>query len=911
MIVFKILIALDGFLLYHFFIIFIFNLVKFSEDLLKRWHSMIRKVFKSVLENGLTVLTLPFKLIPKVSIQLWYNVGSKDEKSGQKGIAHLIEHMIFKGTATLSECDINLITHKLSGYCNAFTSYDYTGYLFDFPTQHWHEALPIMADCMRNCTFKQEFLNSELKAVIQELKMYKDNYTASLIENLISTTFQDHPYHHPIIGYKQDLWSLTRDSLINFYNHHYIPNNATLVVVGDVDHEQVLELAKRNFGHIKPNWNYKKEEFYHSPDLKSYQVKLYRDVKQSNVIMSWTIPGLSNKKSYLFDIASRVIGAGKGSSLYKKFVNEYELVTELESFVDELFEYGLFNIYFKPKNTEDIDKIINLINKELINIIDTLEDSDINRAVKKTETDYLSLIENNSNQAYEIAKYFLATGDEQYFSNYTLYKKDNLKQEVKEFISQYLIPNISNTGYILPIKEKDKDYWLKIQEISDKEDNRILSNIKRTAEIEEGKCVYSIQVKPPKVFSYPKSQSFNISNGLKLLYYNNPVLPKVDLILDFKSKYYYDPKDLQGLSTFTSLMIEEGTKNYTANQLADFLESYGMTLYSNSGYLGLSALSNDLTKGFEVLKDLLTQATFNQNSIVKVKEQLLAEINDYWDQPMKFVTQIAKQEIYKEHPYAKNVLGTSESIKKITREDLLNYYKTFLSPIGSKLALVGNLSHYDIHENIESIFNNWKGPEVKNLIYPNIVPVKHKEINYPIMRDQTVLCYAGLSVRRTDSDYDKLLIFDQIFTGGVLGSMSSRLFDLREKTGLFYTIGGSLIYNVDLEPGLILIKTIVSNDRLKDAEKSIEEVINTAIDSLSQEELTAAKNAIINSLVDNFSTNYKIAYSSLFIDNYGFSKDYFDHRAQQILSITLENVKEVVKKYLSIEQMIKIRAGRV
>ena len=224
---------------------------------------MIRKVFKSVLENGLTVLTLPFKLIPKVSIQLWYNVGSKDEKSGQKGIAHLIEHMIFKGTATLSECDINLITHKLSGYCNAFTSYDYTGYLFDFPTQHWHEALPIMADCMGNCTFKQEFLNSELKAVIQELKMYKDNYTASLIENLISTTFQDHPYHHPIIGYKQDLWSLTRDSLINFYNHHYIPNNATIGVDGDVDHEQVIEIANKNFGHIKPDWRYKKEEFYH------------------------------------------------------------------------------------------------------------------------------------------------------------------------------------------------------------------------------------------------------------------------------------------------------------------------------------------------------------------------------------------------------------------------------------------------------------------------------------------------------------------------------------------------------------------------------------------------------------------------------------------------------------------------
>ena len=135
----------------------------------------MNKVRKKILKNGLTVLVLPSSNIPKVSVQLWYNVGSKDEQSGQKGIAHLIEHMIFKGTKKLSESDINLIVNKLSGYCNAFTSYDYTGYLFDFPSEHWHESLPMLADCMKNCTMKEDFLNSELKAVIQELKMYKDN----------------------------------------------------------------------------------------------------------------------------------------------------------------------------------------------------------------------------------------------------------------------------------------------------------------------------------------------------------------------------------------------------------------------------------------------------------------------------------------------------------------------------------------------------------------------------------------------------------------------------------------------------------------------------------------------------------------------------------------------------------------
>ena len=189
------------------------------------------EIYKHMLRNGLTILCWPQHQIPKVSAQIWYDVGSKDEGPHQKGIAHLIEHMVFKGTEKLSESDINLITHKLSGYSNAFTSHDYTGYVFDFPSQHWRHALQIFADCMVNCSFKEDMLNAELKAVIQELKMYNDDYVTTLLEKLLGAIFHDHPYHYPVIGYKKDLWSLERGALVDFYQKHYVPNNATLVVV--------------------------------------------------------------------------------------------------------------------------------------------------------------------------------------------------------------------------------------------------------------------------------------------------------------------------------------------------------------------------------------------------------------------------------------------------------------------------------------------------------------------------------------------------------------------------------------------------------------------------------------------------------------------------------------------------------
>lgn len=488
---------------------------------------MQRPVIKTVLSNGLTILVKPSHSIPKVSMQLWYNVGSKDERSGEKGIAHLIEHMIFKGTKKLSECDINLITHKLSGYTNAFTSYDYTGYLFDFPSQQWEEGLPILADCMRNCTFKEDHLHSELKAVIQELKMYRDDYRTSLVEALLSSMFADHPYHHPIIGYKHDLWSLQREALVRFYQRNYIPNNATLVLVGDVDTDKAIARVEKEFGSIEPNFDYAKEIFYHGSDLKTYDVKLYRDVSIPFHILAWVVPGAREKKDYLIEITSWIIGSGKGSRLYRKIVDELQLATDLETFNYDLFEYGVFFIYFQPKEIKDTENIIEIIQKELGKLAETaVSEKEMMRAIKQSEAEHLSLLESNQKQAYEIGKYYVATGDEQYVYTFTDYPREHLAQEVKDFISVWLRPSLMHMGSILPLAKEDRAEWLKLQELSDQEDALVLSRRTREEEVEAPRCVTGIVAQPPKPFTFARAEVFYLDNGLKVLMHNNPTLPK-------------------------------------------------------------------------------------------------------------------------------------------------------------------------------------------------------------------------------------------------------------------------------------------------------------------------------------------------------------------------------------------------
>ncbi|MCX5922775.1 MAG: pitrilysin family protein [Candidatus Dependentiae bacterium] len=433
-------------------------------------------VYKKVLKNGLTILVHSAHNIPKVSLQIWYNVGSKDEKSGEKGIAHLIEHMIFKGTKKLTESDINIVAHMLSGGINAFTSFDYTGYLFNFPTQHWQEALPIMADCMLNCAFKDDHLNSEMKAVIQELKMYKDDYQSSLIEELISAIFPDHPYHYPIIGYKQDLWNVRGADLAKFYKKHYAPNNATLVVVGDVDANEVFSLAEKYFGEIPANPTYKKDKHYLNQGISSKAVTLYRDVQQPLQALVFVVPGIAQKNEQILDLTSWVLGSGKSSRLYKKIVDEEQLATSLSTSYWDLFDHSLFFIMYEPKDMADAPIIQAMIQAEIDAIIkDGVSEQELSRAVKKAQMKLYNVLENTEKQAYSIGKHYLATGDENYIFNYLKNPTPKLGQDIKELLANYFRPSVMHMGTVLSLPEREKPFWTALQKHSDEEDQEILS----------------------------------------------------------------------------------------------------------------------------------------------------------------------------------------------------------------------------------------------------------------------------------------------------------------------------------------------------------------------------------------------------------------------------------------------------
>ncbi len=868
-------------------------------------------IAKKVLSNGLTILVKPSKIVPKVSVQMWYNVGSKDEHIGEKGIAHLIEHMIFKGTKKmLSESDIKIVVHKLSGDCNAFTSYDYTGYKFNMPSQHWKEMLPIMADCMINASFKDDHLNSEMKAVIQELKMLKDNHTRQIAYDLLTTIFPDHPYHYPLIGYKQDLWSVSGADLERFYKKHYHPGNATLVVVGDVDQKEVFDLTEKYFGHIPADKNYKKEEFYHNQDIASKSVTLYRDIQQPTGIIAFVIPGIKEKKSHLSDVSSIILGGGKSSCLYKRLVDQEQLVSSISVSPLDLFDYGLMLFIYSPKKVEDIP----LIEQIILDTVQSLvllgpEDQELQTALNNAKMAEYNLLENNEMQAYLIGQYYLSTGDPNYAFTYLEIPKEQFAKELPLYLKQFIRPSVMHRGLILPlIDDADKLQLLSLQAASDKQDNDILSARQRLTPIELPKYAHDIKVNVPQDFNFPKAHSEMLSNGLKLLWYNNPETPKINLVLELKAKSWSDPEDKQGLFSFLCRMMTEGTKNYSADQLAHELESRGMSLALYPGGISMAMLKDDFEKGIELLYEVLTCATFPEDKVEKVRSQIYVGLKQFWDNPVAFSGQLANEIVYKGHPFSKNSAGTIDSITGITREDLLECYGNVISPDGATLALVGDLRDIDVQALLDKRLGKWSGNKVEEQAYPSLSPIEHQELNVPINRDQVVLMFAGLSVDRNNPDFDKLLLFDQIFAEG---GLHSRLMQLREQTGLFYSISGSTTLQAGKQPGMTMVRTMVSKDRLKEAELAIKDLINSVVDTLTEDELVEAKNVIANSLIGIFNSNANIAQAFLFLEKYSFASDYFDSRAKNLAKISLYDVKEAARKYMNSDFMVVLRIGRV
>jgi zinc protease len=357
-------------------------------------------VRRTVLPNGLVVLTKEVHTSPIVTNMIWYRVGSRNEELGQTGKSHFLEHMLFKGTDRFKKGEIDLLTLKNGGGNNAFTSHDFTAYYFNFASDRWEIALEIEADRMVNCSFEPEEFEAEKKVVIEELKTGLDSPWGLLLQEEEATAFKVHPYRNPIVGWLQDVERATVEEQQAYYRRYYHPNNAILVIAGDFDTDEVLRKVERAFGSIPSGPDAPPMLLKEPPQRGERRLIVRWRSKVPRLSISYHVPRVAEPDSYPLQVLAVILAEGKSSRLYQRMVEREQAVTFVSAEFGEAKDPTLFHIRAEARGDHSIDEIEASIHDELAAVCrDGVTAHELNRAKHQIEAHFILSRERTLDQA--------------------------------------------------------------------------------------------------------------------------------------------------------------------------------------------------------------------------------------------------------------------------------------------------------------------------------------------------------------------------------------------------------------------------------------------------------------------------------------------------------------------------------
>lgn len=408
------------------------------------------KTHKTILPNGLTVLIQENHALPIVTTLILYKVGSRDEAIGKSGKAHFIEHMMFKGTGKYGKGEIDRIVRRLGGYVEAYTGEDYTTFSFSLPAKHLGVALEIEADRMRNCAFDPIEFEAERKVIMEERKMDLDSPTVIFEEEMMRKTFTLHPYRNLILGDLKYLASLTREKIIKFYDTYYQPNNAILVIVGDVQIDLALKLIKNWFGQIPKGRDPPRVTIVEPEQKKERRFEIWRRITFPMLKVAFHVPPGDTKDSYALSVLNNILTYGESSRLHKKLVKNLSLFNDVRSTYQERKDPYLFTISAELR--EGVDKRLaeTALLKEIEDLkLNPLSDYEIKKAQNQLEADFIFGQQTINDQAELLANAEFLYGHEQ-LQRYIEGIRSITKEDIQRVAPKYFVKNNRTIGWLLP-----------------------------------------------------------------------------------------------------------------------------------------------------------------------------------------------------------------------------------------------------------------------------------------------------------------------------------------------------------------------------------------------------------------------------------------------------------------------------
>jgi zinc protease len=823
------------------------------------------------LENGLTLIVEEDPSSPVASVQAWCATGSINEgKWMGAGLSHILEHMLFKGTETRKAGDIARQIQDRGGYVNAYTSFDRTVYWIDVPTEGVSEALAILCDAMMNSTLPEEEYIKEQEVIRREFAMGFDDPGRQSSELMLRTVFSESPFQHPIIGYLDVYNKLKRDDVMAYYKARYAPNNLTFVVAGNVDAKKIkgqLEEAFKNHPRQPLEPVYVASEPEQAGRREAHEEF---PTELTRLSLAWRVPGLTHPDTAALELLGSVLGSGRSSILNQELREKKHLVHAIDAGIFSVQTDGAFIVQAlcDPVNRTEVEK-------EALAAIEKIKENggsqaELEKARRLMLSNYLSGLATSRGRASDLGSNWLLTRNLNFSKDYLDAIGRVSTEDLKRVARTYLRPDRINVTSLNPVGSLAA---------------------KKSEEAEAARS---------------EVKKFVLSNGLRLLVCEDPRLPMVSMYAAFRGGLLAETPENNGITRLLARTLLKGTKNRTAAELAEQIESVGGHFGSESGNnsfsVNMEVMQPDLSLGLEILADILQNPTFPEKEVDIERSAQIAAIKADDEQITAVARNLMREKLFGNHPYALRPGGRIESVEKITPSDLRAFQEEYIVAKNGVLAVFGDVKAEEVLKLAEKDFGTMPAGELALSAPPQPVapgvPVNAIEERN---KQQAVVMigYPGSDVLSPDRPALDLL-------NEASNDLGSRFFNrIREQLGLAYFVGAGNFSG--LAPGSFVFYLGTDPKKVEAVSAEFQDEINgLSQGGLTGDELIRAKKKLLGSEAIRHQSNSAFAASVAVDELLGLGFDNHRKRKEQIESVSLDEIRRVAAKYFVTPSRVEV-----
>jgi zinc protease len=851
---------------------------------------------KVVLDNGLTVLIHEDHKAPIVAVNVWYHVGSKNEKSGKTGFAHLFEHLMFGGSENLKGRYIEAMEKIGATDLNGTTNEDRTNYFENVPSTDIDFALFAESDRMGHFynTINKETLDLQ-RGVVQNEKRQGDNQPYSVTEELIETAVHPagHPYSHTVIGSMDDLNAAALDDVKEWFKTYYGPSNAVLVIAGDIDVKTAKEKVTKYFGDIPAGPPIAHPNVSIAKMTGEKRATVEDRVPQARLYKVWNVPQFGSASTDYLKLAALVLSSGKSSRFYKRLVYDEQIATTVYVYVDDREIGGEFVIEATAKQGQDPKTVEKAVNEELARFLKEGPTADeLERAKTQSLAQFVrgaERIGGFGGKSDVLAHYQTFLGDASLYK-VTLERIGRATpSEIRDAAQSYLSDGVYSLQ-VLPYPSYSVN----------------------AKGVDRSKAPSLAAIPEPKL---PKFERAKLSNGLNVILAERHEIPEVDLMLAVNAGYAADQSVAPGAAHLTAALLTDGTKRRNAFETSDEIQALGAQIqaYSNLDftYVFLSALKAKLDPSLELYSDVILNPAFPQEDFQREQRLQLAGIEQEKVQPFGMALRVLPPLLYgPTNAYGVPLTGsgTALSVSKMTRDDVVRFHSEWFKPNNATLIVVGDTTLAEIKPKLEALFARWKPGSVPEKKIAAATKPERPEV-YLIDKPgaaQSMIFTGSLAPAPVASIEPTYQTMNSVFGG----SFSSRLnMNLREDKHWAYGAGAFILGASFQRPYLAYapVQTDKTKESLVEIQKEIANIAGAK--PISEDELSRAKNQEILELPGSRETIRSVVNAISDQLEYHFPDDYYQTFVKKVDALRTADVNDAAKSLIEPQHMIWVIVG--